>query len=163
MDSALRQPARERGPLTDLLSLAAWIALCWSAALSGIVFMPGEWYASLSKPAWNPPNWLFGPVWTTLYFAMGSAAWLVARTVRGRSALALFLTQLALNAAWTPVFFGLKQPGAALAIIIALWFAIVVLVAAFWRHSRAAALLLVPYLAWVSFAGALNYAIWRLN
>lgn len=128
--------------------------------------MPGEWYATLRKPSWNPPAWVFGPVWTALYTMMAVAAWLVWR--RGgwaaqRRPLALFLVQLALNAGWTPLFFGLKSPGLALAEIGLLWLAIVGTLIAFARVSRAAAWLLAPYLAWVSFAAALNFALWRLN
>jgi tryptophan-rich sensory protein len=130
------------------------------------MFMPGEWYASLKKPSWNPPGWVFGPVWTTLYVMMAVAAWLVWK--RGgfssqRPALVLFLAQLALNAAWTPLFFGLHRPGLAFAEILLLWLAIAAALAAFRPVSRAAAWLLTPYLAWVSFAAVLNFALWRLN
>ena len=128
--------------------------------------MPGEWYASLNKPSWNPPAWIFGPVWTLLYTMMAVAAWLVWR--RGgfavhRKPLACFLVQLALNAAWTPLFFGLHQPGWAFAEIVLLWLAIVATLAAFWRVHRPAAWLLVPYLAWVSFATFLNFTLWQMN
>lgn len=163
MDVALQQ---EHGPTSlfkNTVALAGWVALCYAAALSGIVFMPGEWYASLNKPSWNPPSWVFGPVWTTLYIAMGVSAWLVWRAGNARLALSVFLIQLLLNALWTPVFFGLKQPGAAFTVIVAMWCAIAATIALFWRHSRVASALLVPYLAWVSFASALNFALWRLN
>lgn len=163
MDLALQEEQRTPNPLKNALALVGWVALCWAAALSGIAFMPGEWYASLNKPAWNPPNWVFGPVWTTLYIMMGVSAWLVWRTGSARRALAVFLIQLLLNALWTPVFFGLKQPGAAFAVIVAMWCAIAASIAVFWRHSRVAAALLLPYLAWVSFASALNFTLWRLN
>lgn len=154
-----KAPATQR----SVLALVGWVALCYSAALSGIVFMPGEWYAGLNKPAWNPPNWIFGPVWTTLYILMGVSAWLVWQRANSRPALSMFLVQLALNALWTPVFFGLKQPGAAFAVILAMWSAIAATIALFWNRCRTGAALLVPYLAWVSFATALNFAIWRLN
>lgn len=154
-----KAPATQR----SVLALVGWVALCYSAALSGIVFMPGEWYAGLNKPAWNPPNWIFGPVWTTLYILMGVSAWLVWQRANSRPALSMFLVQLALNALWTPVFFGLKQPGTAFAVILAMWSAIAATIAMFWNRSRTGAALLVPYLAWVSFATALNFAIWRLN
>lgn len=163
MVAALPQQQGASGPFKRALALAGWVALSWSAALSGIIFMPGEWYAGLNKPSWNPPNWLFGPVWTALYLSMGVSAWLVWQTGRGRPALALFLIQLVLNALWTPVFFGLKQPGAAFAVILAMWCAIAATLGAFWRQSSTAAALLVPYLAWVTFAGALNFTIWQLN
>lgn len=149
-----------------ILGFIGWLAACFAAAGAGVLFMPGAWYASLQKPAWNPPAWLFGPVWTALYTMMALAAWLVWR--RGgfaaqRRPLVLFLVQLVFNAAWTPLFFGLHQPGLAFAEILLLWLAIVATVAAFWRADRAAAWLLVPYLAWVSFAAALNFTLWQLN
>ncbi len=148
------------------LALVGWLVLCFAAASMGALFMPGEWYASLNKPSWNPPACVFGPVWSALYTIMAMAAWLVWQ--RGgfaaqRRPLALFLTQLALNALWTPLFFGLHQPGIAFAEIILLWLAIACTAAAFWRVSRVAAGLLVPYLAWVSFAMVLNGTLWKLN
>ncbi|HVM49550.1 MAG TPA: TspO/MBR family protein [Candidatus Acidoferrum sp.] len=148
------------------LSLVGWLAACFLAASLGAVFMPGDWYAMLKKPSWNPPAWIFGPVWTTLYAMMAVAAWLVWK--RGgfaarRIPLALFLAQLVLNAAWTPLFFGLHQLGFACAEIVSLWLLIAATLAAFRPLSRAAAWLLAPYLAWVSFAAALNFAVWRLN
>jgi translocator protein len=149
-----------------LLVLAGWLLLCFSAPSLGAFFGPGEWYASLAKPEWNPPGWVFGPVWSALYAMMAVAAWLVWR--RGgfaaqRRPLGAFLAQLALNALWTPLFFGLHWPGVAFAEILLLWFAIAWTLAEFWRVHRAAAWLLVPYLAWVSFAAVLNGALWRLN
>jgi tryptophan-rich sensory protein len=128
--------------------------------------MPGEWYADLNKPAWNPPGWIFGPVWTALYAMMAVAAWLVWQQggfVVQRRPLGMFLAQLALNALWTPLFFGLRHPGLAFAEIILLWLAILATLLAFRPVSRTAAWLLVPYLAWVSFAAVLNGTIWRLN
>ncbi len=149
-----------------ILALGGWLLLCFAAAALGAFFMPGEWYAALRKPAWNPPSWIFGPVWTALYIMMAVAAWLVWR--RGgwraqRRPLGLFLVQLALNAAWTPLFFGLHLPGVAFAEILLLWLAIAWTLAAFWRVHRVAAWLLAPYLAWVSFAAVLNFTLWRLN
>ena len=148
------------------LGLVGWLVACFLAASLGAVFMPGDWYARLKKPSWNPPAWVFGPVWTTLYAMMAVAAWLVWK--RGgfaarRGPLALFITQLVLNATWTPLFFGLHQPGFACAEIVSLWLAIAATLAAFWPLNRASAWLLAPYLAWVSFATALNFALWRLN
>jgi tryptophan-rich sensory protein len=149
-----------------IFALGGWFALVFTAAAMGGVFMPGEWYAQLQKPEWNPPNWIFGPVWMLLYCLMAVAAWLVWR--RGgfrvqRLHLTLFLVQLALNAAWSPLFFGLKNPGLAFANIALLWLAILATLVAFWKARRSAAALLVPYLCWVSFATALNLALWRLN
>ncbi len=148
------------------LSLAGWLGLCFGAAAFGGFFGPGEWYATLKKPAWNPPGWIFGPVWTALYAMMAVAAWLVWQ--RGgfasqRRPLTLFLVQLALNAAWTPLFFGLHLPGLAFAEILLLWLAIAATLKFFRVVSRAAAWLFAPYLAWVTFAAALNFALWRLN
>ena len=128
--------------------------------------MPGEWYAALKKPAWNPPAWIFGPVWTSLYTMMAVAAWLVWQRggfVSQRRPLMLFLAQLALNAAWTPLFFGLHLPGLAFAEILLLWVTIAATLTAFRGVCHAASWLLAPYLAWVSFAAALNFALWRLN
>jgi tryptophan-rich sensory protein len=159
----INSPAR---PSRVWLSLVGWLLLCFCAAAIGGLFMPGEWYASLNKPSWNPPGWLFGPVWTALYTMMAIAAWRVWKrggfAKQGR-ALTLFLIQLALNTAWTPLFFGLHQPGLAFAEIVLLWLAIAATLVAFHAVSRTAAWLLAPYLAWVSFAAALNFALWRLN
>ena len=148
------------------LALIGWILLCFGAAASGAAFPPGEWYLSLTKPSWNPPGWIFGPVWTTLYVMMGVSAWLVWRREgfrAQRGPLTWFLIQLALNAAWTPLFFGLHRLGLAFAEMLLLWCAIVATLLAFRSVSRPAAALLVPYLAWVSFAACLNFTLWRLN
>jgi benzodiazapine receptor len=126
-----------------------------------------EWYPLLVKPSWNPPAWLFGPVWTLLYILMGIAAWRVWRAAGGflnaRSALAIFFLQLVLNAAWSWIFFGLRMPGPALFELALLWIAIVAAIKAFAQVDMIAAWLMSPYIAWVTFAGALNYAIWILN
>ncbi len=148
------------------VALCAWLLASYSAAATGAFFSPGEWYASLNKPSWNPPGWVFGPVWTALYTMMAVAAWLVWR--RGgfaaqRRPLAWFLVQLGLNAAWTPVFFGLQRPDLALVVIVLLWLAIVGTIRAFRPVSRPAAWLLAPYLAWVSFATVLNATLWQMN
>ena len=148
------------------LALAGWLVLSFSAAAIGGFFMPGAWYAALKKPSWNPPNWIFGPVWTALYTTMAIAAWLVWK--RGgfagqRVALSLFLAQLLFNALWSPLFFGLRHPAVAFADIVLLWLALLGTVAAFWSARPIAGALLLPYLAWVTFASALNFALWRLN
>ncbi len=141
-----------------LVALAAgWI---------GSIFVPGEWYASLTKPTWNPPSAVFAPVWTVLYVLMGVAAWLVWREAGfsgARVALSLFVFQLVLNTLWSYLFFGLKNPMVAFLEIVVLWLAIVATVVGFWRVRTGAGALLVPYLCWVSFASVLNYTIWRLN
>ena len=130
--------------------------------------MPGDWYASLAKPDWTPPPWVFGPAWTILYAMMALAAWrlwrrLGARPLEARRALVLFTVQLALNLAWTPAFFGMQRPDLALVVILLLWVAIAATIVAAWQACKTAAALLIPYLAWVTFATALNMAIWRLN
>ena len=148
-------------------ALVACMLLCMiGGAASGLATPPDDWYWKLAKPSWTPPPWLFGPVWTLLYLMMGVSLWLLwrnRRTTHGRLAFTLFLTQLALNFAWTPVFFGMHAIGLALAVIVTLLAAIVATIAIGWRVKRSAALLLVPYACWVSFASALNLAIWRLN
>jgi tryptophan-rich sensory protein len=137
--------------------------------ISGVATAQGvrDWYPTLVKPSFNPPAWVFGPVWTVLYLMMGLAAYLVWKRGWGdgmvRTALALFALQLVLNGLWSVLFFGLRSPGAALADILLLWVAIVATLVSFWRLTPTAGLLLLPYLAWVTFAAALNGAIWWLN
>lgn len=146
--------------------LIPWALLPFAAALTGAAFPPDAWFAALAKPAWQPPNWLFGPVWTTLYLMIGVAGglvWLRGPSPAVRAALIAWWVQLALNALWTPVFFGAQALGAALGVIGVLWLAIVWAIARCWPVSRVAALLLFPYLAWVSFASALNATLWWLN
>jgi tryptophan-rich sensory protein len=147
-------------------ALLAWVAVSFAAAGSAVFVSPGGWYAALAKPSWNPPAWVFGPAWSVLYLLMGVAAWLVWREggwQRQGRALGLFLAQWLLNALWTPLFFGLHRLGLAFAEIVLLWVAIAATLGAFWRARRAAGVLLVPYLAWVTFAAALNFTIWRMN
>jgi len=122
-----------------------------------------NWYAGLAKPSWPPPSWIFGPVWTALYFSMAVAAWLVWRKGNAWGPLALFAVQLVFNAAWSWLFFGLHSPGIAFVDILLLWIAIAATTMVFWRRSLVAGLLLGPYLTWVGFAAVLNFAIWRLN
>lgn len=144
-------------------ALALCIVVTFIAPALGAWAMPGEWYASLRKPTWNPPSWLFGPVWTALYISMATAAWMVWRRGGSRHALVLYGVQLALNAAWTPIFFGLKMPALAFAEICLLLAAVVTTAIAFGKVSRVAGLLFVPYVAWVAFAAFLNFTLWRLN
>ncbi|MBQ1071679.1 tryptophan-rich sensory protein [Micromonospora sp. C31] len=120
-------------------------------------------YASLEQPAWAPPSWLFGPVWSLLYAMIAVAGWLVWRRVGFGPALWAWIAQLVLNAIWTPLFFGAGRYGLAFVEILLMWVAIGVTVALFRRVSRPATLLMLPYWAWVTFAAALNFAIWRLN
>jgi translocator protein len=145
--------------------LVLWVVAAFVPAAIGAAFPAPDYYARLDKPAWSPPSWLFGPVWTVLYLLIGVAAWLVDR--RGgpgtRTALRLWGTQLVLNAAWTPIFFGLRNPGAALLEIGVMWVAIAATAVAFAARRTAAGALLLPYLAWVTFATVLNFEIWRRN
>jgi benzodiazapine receptor len=148
------------------LGLLVTLALTLSAGFIGSRFPVDDWYAALSKPAWTPPNSLFGPVWGVLYLVIALAAWLVWRKAGLAGAtvpLPVFALQLLLNAAWSWLFFGLHQVGVALVEIALLWLSIVATIVLFWRLSPASGLLMIPYLLWVSFATALNLAIWRLN
>lgn len=158
-------------PARSAFVLLAFVVVCFAAAGLGSLFttpqvVPGGWYDALDKPFFTPPSWLFGPVWTVLYLAMAVSGWLVWRR-RGFSgasaAMALFFVQLALNLGWSVVFFGLEAPELGLIEILVLWTAILLTLLAFRRVSRPAALLLVPYLAWVTFAALLNAGIWLLN
>jgi tryptophan-rich sensory protein len=151
---------------TTIFGLLGWLAFCFSAAFIGAFIGPGEWYASLNKPSWTPPGWLFGPVWTLLYIMMAVSAWLVWKQggfAAQTRALLPFFVQMALNAAWTPLFFGLQQPGLALINILLLMGAITWTMISFRPIHQTAAGLLVPYLAWVTFATALNGTIWWMN
>ena len=148
------------------IGLVGWLVVTFAAAWIGSRYMPGAWYASLAKPSWNPPNAIFGPVWTVLYVLMGVAAWLVWKKAGfsgAGAALILFIVQLALNALWSYLFFGQHRPDAAFFDIIALWAAILVVAALFWRVDRIAGGLMVPYALWVTFASYLNFVLWRLN
>ena len=150
-------------------ALAVIAVVCFGvAAVGGAVTEPNiSWLDELDRPSWRPPNWIFGPVWTVLFAAMTVAAWLVWRTGPGETevlfALGLFALQLLLNAAWSWIFFGRRSPGGALAEIPFLWAAILATILAFHPISPLAAWLLVPYLAWVTFAAVLNAEIWRRN
>jgi len=149
-----------------ILALMGWLLLTFSASATAVFVSAGDWYAGLVKPSWNPPSWLFGPAWTVLYAMMAVAAWLVWREGGWRArkrALRLYLTQWALNALWTPIFFGMHRPGLAFAEIIVLDVALLATLAAFWRVKRLAGALLIPYALWVAFATVLNHTIWRLN
>jgi translocator protein len=157
-------------PLPSWAALVGLILLCLAVGAIGGWASAGpirDWYPSITKPGWNPPNWVFGPVWTLLYVLMAIAAWLVWKKnpqFSGvRIALNLFFLQLALNLAWTFIFFAAHSPGWALIEIAVFWLAIAATLYAFWSHSRLAGLMLAPYLAWASFAAVLNAAIWRLN
>jgi benzodiazapine receptor len=157
--------------LTDIAKLFICCAVPFLIGIIGSLFMTadtlGNWYANLNKPPFNPPNWIFGPVWTTLYIMMGVAAYMVWRKGLDdkvvRIALVCFIVQLFLNGIWTPLFFGLHSPLLGLIDIVLLLNAIIVTIFVFSKISRPAALLLIPYLIWVSFATVLNASIYLLN
>jgi translocator protein len=149
-----------------ILALAGFLGVNFAAAASGAVFRPGAWYRDLAKPSWNPPDWLFPIAWAALYLMIAIAGWLVWRKAGfsgGAFALGLYLLQLALNAGWSWLFFGLRRMDWALAECLALWLVIAATIAAFAPISATAAWLMVPYLAWVGFASFLNFTILRLN
>ena len=155
-------------PQRQALGLAGWLAASFVAGGIGAMASAnaGAFYGQLSRPLWAPPAWLFGPVWSVLYVLIGIAAWMVWRRhgFRGAaSALTLFGIQLLANALWTWLFFVWHLGAIALVEIVVLWWLIVGTMLAFWRLHRPAAVMLLPYLAWVGFASALNYSLWRLN
>lgn len=156
--------------LRDILKLGVSILVCESAGAFGAIFtspaIKSGWYASLAKPAINPPAWLFGPVWITLYALMGISLFLIWRNhsnILKNVGMSLFFIQLALNSFWLIIFFGWQNPGAAFADIILLWLAILATIVVFYKISKPAAWLLIPYILWVSFAVYLNFSIWQLN
>jgi len=158
-----------RSRIVDLAGLVLFVALCLGIGALGAAVTETSvetWYAGLAKPSFNPPDAVFGPVWTVLYILMGVAAWRVWRIADrdiARGPLTLFALQLALNLGWSVVFFGLQKIGAAVATIVVLDVAILVTMLAFRTIDRVAALLMAPYLAWATFATVLNIAIWQLN
>lgn len=152
----------------QFLGLAGWLSASFIAGgIGGLASVNAAgFYGALVQPTWAPPAWLFGPVWSVLFVLMGVSAWLVWREhgFRGASAaLKLYAAQLIANALWTWLFFGWRQGALALTEIAVLWLLIAGTIVMFWRLNRVAALMLVPYLAWVSFAAALNFSLWRLN
>lgn len=155
---------------SDLLKLILSIIICQAAGFIGSIFTSRSiptWYASLKRPSFAPPNWVFSPVWITLFVLMGISLYLVWRMLsRGqklRTALILFAVQLVLNMLWSILFFGLQSPFAAFIEIVVLWMAILLTIIAFIRVSTAAAVLMIPYILWVSFAAVLNFFFWKLN
>lgn len=162
----------------NMLKLLVAIVVCQAAGFVGSLFTTPSiqtWYATLTKPTFNPPNWVFAPVWTTLFLLMGIAAFLVWRRLDSGSgagmtekknvkkALGIFLMQLVLNVLWSILFFGLHSPRTAFIEIICLWLAILVTMVSFAKVSKVASWLLLPYILWVSFAAFLNYSLWILN
>lgn len=161
--------------IKNILTLVVCIVVSELAGIIGSLFTAssvGTWYTTLTKPSFNPPSWVFGPVWTTLFLLMGVALYLVLTKRAGflffshkkiGLAVGVFGVQLVLNILWSILFFGLHNPGAALVEIVFLWFAIFGTIIAFYKISKPAAYLLVPYIAWVSFAAILNFMLWKLN
>jgi tryptophan-rich sensory protein len=146
--------------------LFVWFALVFGAAWVGSLAKPGQWYAGLQKPGFNPPDWVFGVVWPVLYAAMAASVWLVwkKKGFFGASIpLTLFFLQLGLNVLWPWLFFEFEAPGWAFFELVILWFVLLLTLASFWVDNPPSAALLVPYLAWVTFAAILNLAIWRMN
>ncbi|GAB2489536.1 TspO/MBR family protein [Arenimonas alkanexedens] len=167
------RPLEPKRPPMDLRAGVAWLA--WVVAVVsagagvGLLFGPGEWYGTLAKPTWDPPAWLFGPVWTTLYILLGTGAWLVWRepgprgTPERRQAWWAFAVHAVLNLAWTPLFFGMHAPGWAFVDIVLVWTSALWMVLAFGRVRPLAGSLQIPLVGWVGFALVLNGTIWLMN
>lgn len=154
--------------MKNYIKLGGAIIACEAAGIIGAIFTTSEiqtWYAGIVRPSFSPPNWVFGPVWTTLYALMGVSLWLVwiSKSKHKKWAVGVFGIQLLLNILWSVLFFGQHNPGAALIEITVLWAAILLTIIACAKISKLAAWLLVPYILWVTFAGFLNYSIWALN
>jgi benzodiazapine receptor len=156
--------------MKKILLFISSVVICQLAGFIGSIFTTPAipiWYAGLNKPSFNPPNWVFAPVWTALFLMMGIALYLMLRRWTEKQgvtvALMAFTAQLVFNIGWSILFFGLKSPLAGFIWIIALWLAILITLIAFWRVTKAGAVLLMPYIIWVSFAAVLNFFLWRLN
>ena len=149
-----------------MLAVGVFGVICLAAASSGALFRPGEWYWDLTKPSWNPPDYVFAPAWLVLYCMIAYAAWRVWTQAAPGEALfpmAAFGVQIALNALWSALFFGLRRPDLAFVEVVCLWLSIVVMMVAYYGVDPLSCWLMVPYLLWVTFAGALNFTVWRLN
>lgn len=152
--------------MENTLGFLGFCAAVIAVASTGAIFRPGELYKGLKKPSWRPPDWLFGPAWTMLYLTIAIAGWLVWRDFgfgEASGAFTLYFLQLLLNMLWSPLFFGLRRPDIEMAELVVLWISTAMTIAAFWSLSETAALLLLPYFAWVTFAGALNFVISQLR
>lgn len=147
----------------DWTLFLTFLLACGAAATTGAMFEPGAWYDRLAKPSWTPPKWLFPVAWTTLYLLMSLAAMRVAQLPASGQALAFWAAQIAFNTLWTPIFFGLYRMGAAMVVIAGLWLTVALTTVAFFGLDVWAGLMMLPYLAWVSVAAALNWTVWRLN
>lgn len=155
----------ETALVLEFLTPVGFFLACIAAASTGAAWPPGTWYDQLSKPSWTPPNWLFPVAWTVLYILIAWAAWRVSALDHPAVApgLALWAAQIALNATWSPMFFGKRRPGAAFLIIVGLWFSVAGTMICFFLADRIAGLMFVPYLIWGTYAGALNLSVWRRN
>ncbi|EAQ34914.1 tryptophan-rich sensory protein [Nitrobacter sp. Nb-311A] len=150
--------------MNRMFSLIVFLILVIGGGLAiGFLTVPGEWYAALAKPAFNPPNWLFAPVWTLLYILIAIAGWRVFERNRDGLPMKLWWLSLLLNFLWSPTFFSAHKVGAALVVILLLLATIVAFIGTAWRRDRVAAWLFAPYAAWVAFASVLNGSIWTLN
>jgi translocator protein len=149
--------------MSRYISLLPFVVLVMAAAVTGSKFMPGEWYAALVKPSWTPPNWAFPIAWTILYAMIAIAGWFAWRAEGIGLAVVVWAAGLVLNALWSYLMFGRHDIAGALIDLILMWISIVVFIALTWKSEPRAAYLFMPYLLWVSYAGALNLAIWRLN
>ncbi|MBA2882707.1 tryptophan-rich sensory protein [Desulfosalsimonas propionicica] len=159
-----------RQPVLRLAGLVFWVGICFLVAWAGALVSPGtapsDWYDALNKPAWNPPGWVFGPVWTALYIMMGVAAWVIWDRfgfLAAKAALAAFFIQLVLNGLWSRIFFSTQEPGWAFFEILLLLAAIVITTILFFKKITMAGWLMVPYMLWVGYASILNGAIWMMN
>ena len=145
------------------LDFLVFLFACMAAGLTGSLFPPGKWYSELNKPVWTPPNWVFPVAWPILYLLMSYSGATLANLESAGSALALWALQISLNTLWTPVFFGLKNLKLGLIIIFLLLMSVAISTYVFWLYAWIAGLLFLPYLAWVTFAAALNAAVFKLN
>lgn len=147
----------------DIILFLIFLAACFGAAGTGATFPPGEWYQKLAKPRWTPPNWVFPVMWTTIYLLISFAAGRVAGLEGSAYAMAFWAAQIAFNALWTPIFFGLRRLKGALLVMVFLWLSVLGCVVSHWLLDFWAGLAMLPYLIWVSVAGMLNFAVVRLN
>ncbi len=148
---------------SQLVMLVLFVLATAAISAFGAIFRPGEWYAALAKPSWNPPNWVFGPVWTVLYIMIAIAGWLAWRAEGFGRAVTVWAVALIVNGLWSWLFFGRQMIGLAFVDIVVLLALIAGFIAATWTPARSAALLFLPYFAWVAYASTLNGAIWALN
>jgi len=145
------------------LLFCIFLLACAGAGMTGGLFPPGPWYRALNKPSWTPPDWVFPVTWTALYLCMAAAGARAATQPDAALAMALWSLQIAFNGLWTPVFFGLQKIRLGMVVLVALWISVLLTLLALWQVDMIAGLLFVPYLIWVTIAGALNASVWRLN